>query len=312
MTQILAALTPVILLVAGGALLLQFGFYDDAFRRNVDRLVYWVSVPALIVGKLASQASFDPDAATVAAALLVATVGAVLIGYGVAWLMRLPGPAMGVLVQAGFRGNLAFLALPVVVLSVTDSGFESGHAETLAVLVLAPMMLFYNVAAVFVLELARSRFEWSVLPNLFRSLVSNPILVSCVVGIGLGLAGAHVPEPIDETLTLLGATAAPLALLSLGGTLVVYEVRANLGRAVVGALIKVAFVPLLAWIVGRSLHIDDEGMLVLMVYAAAPTAVASYVMASQLGGDEALAASTLVVSTILSAASLAVALSWAV
>ncbi|MGB5812640.1 MAG: AEC family transporter [Polyangiales bacterium] len=311
MVQVLGALTPIVLLVAGGALLLKLDFYGDRFRRDLDRLVYWVAVPALVVEKLAGATSLDPDAGTITAAFLLATTGAIVVGYLIGWAMRLPGPSLSVLVQAGFRGNLAFLALPVIVLAVADSRFDPEHVETQAILVLAPAMLFYNVVAVLVLELGRSRIDWSALPRMARSIATNPILVSCVVGIALGLSGLALPAPLDETLSLLGATAAPLALLSLGGTLVVYEVHANLVRAVAGALIKVGVLPVLAWLSGRWFGLDDEGMLVLMVYASAPTAVASYVMASQLGGNEALAASSLVISTLLCAGSLAVALSWA-
>lgn len=312
MLQVLASLTPIVLLVLCGMLLLRFDFYDDAFRRNLDRLVYWVSVPALIIAKLAGRTPLQLDAAPISGALLVATVGAIVLGYLIAWAMKLPSPAVGVFVQAGFRGNLAFVALPVVVLAATGSRFDPVQIETRAVLVLASMMLFYNITGVLVLELARSRFEWRVIPSLARSVATNPILISCVVGIVLGLSGRVLPGPLDETLNLLGATAAPVALLSLGGTLVVYEVRDNIRPATIAATIKVAVVPLLAWLAGGAFGLDDEGMLVLMVYASAPTGVASYVMASQLGGDEALAASALVVTTVLCVVSLGVALSWSV
>ncbi|MEM7138980.1 MAG: AEC family transporter [Myxococcota bacterium] len=312
MEQVLASLTPIVLLVLCGALLLRFGFFDDAFRRNLDRLVYWIAVPALVVAKLAKAAAFDPDAAKITGAMLVASVGAMGVGYFLAWMMRLPGAAAGVLVQAGFRGNLAFVGLPVIVLAASDGAFDSAHTETQAILVLAPLMLFYNVVAIFVLELARQRISWSVVPRLARSVSTNPILISCVVGTALGFSGITLPGPVAETLDIVGATAAPLALLSLGGTLVVYEVRENLLPAFAGALIKVAIVPVFASLSGRALGLDSEGMLVLMVYAAAPTSVASYVMAAQLGGDEALAASSLVLTTVLSVFSLGVALSWAI
>ncbi|MEM9731654.1 MAG: AEC family transporter [Myxococcota bacterium] len=312
MVQVLTSLFPIVSLVLCGMLLLRFEFYDETFRRNVDRLVYWVSVPALVVVKLGGRAPLNFDAAPITGAFLIATLGAMVVAYLLAWSMKLPGPSLGVFVQAGFRSNLAFLALPVIVLAADGAHLDPQHVESQAVLVLAPMMLFYNVVSVFVLELARSRIEWRVVPILARSVATNPILLSCVVGIGIGLSGFALPGPVDDTLDLLGATAAPLALLSLGGTLVVYEVRDNLRLAVLAALVKVAVLPVLAWLTGRAFDLDNEGMLILMVYASAPTAVASYIVASQLGGDEALAASTLVVTTALCVVSLAVALSWSV
>ena len=309
MHQVIASLTPILLLVGGGALLLRAGFYSDVFRRDLDRFVYWVALPGLIVDKLSGGSPLDPDAAVITGALVLATGGAIAIGALLAWGLRLPRPAFGVFVQAGFRGNLAFMGLPVVILAASGAGHEAGSVETQAVLVLAPMMLLYNVTAVIVLELARQHLSWGVLPKLLKSLAANPLIISCLVGFAFGFSGVRLPSPLHETLHLLGATAAPLALLSLGGSLVVYKLSDHLGRAFGGTLVKVAVLPVLAWLSGRWMALDTEGMLVLMVFASTPTAVASYVLTGQLDGDEGLAASSIVLSTLLSAISLGVALS---
>ena len=311
MSQVLASLIPIVLLVTAGATLLALGFYTDSFRRDMDRFVYWVAVPGLIVGKLASGSPLDPRAGLTTGAFVLTTAGAIIVGYLVAWLMRLPSTSLGVFVQSGFRGNLALMGLPVILLASPQSGFDSNEVETQAMLVLAPMILFYNAAAVIVLQLARHSLTLRVLPELGRGLVTNPLILSCLVGFTLGVGGLRIPAPLKEVLVSLGMTAAPLALLSLGGSLVVYKVRDHIGLAAVGALVKLAVVPLLAWGIGTWLEVDPIGMLVLMVYSAAPTAVASYVMSTQLGGDDGLAASSIVVSTVLSAGSLAFALTWA-
>lgn len=311
MSHVLASLIPIILLVTAGAALLGLGFYTDAFRRDLDRFVYWVAVPGLIIGKLASGSPLDPRAGLTTGALLLATAGAIVAGYFVAWLMRLPSNSLGVFVQSGFRGNLALMGLPVLVIAASQSGFDPNEVETQAMLVLAPMILVYNVAAVLVLELARHSLTLRVLPELGRGLIRNPLILSCLVGFTLGVGGVRIPVPLNDALVSVGMTAAPLALLSLGGSLVVYKVQDHIGLAAVGALVKLAIVPLLAWGIGTWLEVDPIGMLVLMVYSAAPTAVASYVMSTQLGGDDGLAASSIVVSTVLSAGSLAFALTWA-
>ena len=59
---------------------------------------------------------------------------------------------------------------------------------------------------------------------------------------------------------------------------------------------------LLNWI-----PLSPEARLVALVMAACPSAVASYVMAQQLGADEDVAAGTVVVSTVFAAVALPVA-----
>jgi predicted permease len=110
------------------------------------------------------------------------------------------------------------------------------------------------------------------------------------------------------TLDLVAQPSATLALLSLGGAMVVHPVHGKLGLAVGGAILKCAVVPLIAYACCELLGIHGVDRTIVLVFAATPTAVASYVLATQLGGDEPLAAAGIVVSTILSAASLAVAL----
>ena len=69
--------------------------------------------------------------------------------------------------------------------------------------------------------------------------------------------------------------------------------------------------PLVGWVVAAALGISGVERLLILVALACPTAVASYTMAEAMGGDEALAAQTVVGSTVGSAAVLALLLAWA-
>lgn len=308
MLRIVASLAPIIVLVTLGAALLRFRFYGNEFRQQLDRLVYWVCLPALFIDKLAMQPR-DPSAAGATLAVLAAaTLVAIAMGYGLAAALRLPPAQRGVFVQGGYRGNLAFVGLPVLLLVETPA---AERLQTEALLVIGPSVIFYNVSAVLVLELARRPLALRALPGLLRSVAMNPLLLGCVLGMALGQLGVAWPRPVTQVLQLLGAPAGPLALLSLGGTLVVHPIGHRLGIATIAALVKVALVPLIAWALGTWMGLDRESLFIALVFASTPTAVASFVMARQMAGDERLAAAIVVLTTLLSTISLAVALTFA-
>lgn len=311
MLRIAAALLPIIALVGLGAALLRFGFYDAEFRRRLDRLVYWVCLPALLIGKLSTHPLGADTLGTPLLTYLLATGGTIVVGYLGAWLLALGAPQRGVLVQGGFRGNLAFVGLPVLLLA-SQSASRGEAIAAQGLLLLAPLVLIYNLVAVTILELERSQLRWAVLPRLAKSVALNPLVLACAVGLLLGNVAIPLPPPVLRALELLGAPAAPLALLSLGGTLIVYPIGSQRRATAAGVLLKLVVAPTLAWAIGSALMLGPQAQFIVMVFASTPTAVASYVMAAQLGGDESLAASIVVLTTLLSCASLGVALTFAV
>jgi hypothetical protein len=71
------------------------------------------------------------------------------------------------------------------------------------------------------------------------------------------------------------------------------------------AVIKLSVGPVVGYFAAGWLGVGRVETAVALIMLACPTAVASYVLTEQLGGDSALSAGAVVVSTILSIASLA-------
>ena len=143
---------------------------------------------------------------------------------------------------------------------------------------------------------------------MLKSLATNPLLIACVLGLTLQHFGVALPVSVVSTLDLLGRPAAPLALISLGGALVSYPVGKHFGVAAVSSALKCAGTPALAWVIAGWLGLSAADREIVLILAATPTAVASYVLATQLKGDAGLAATTIVLSTLLSGLSLGVVL----
>jgi len=304
--QILNTLAPVFLMIAVGAVLQQTKFVSPNFLKEANRVTYWLGLPALLFTQLAGSFHQSDGAGLMLTGMLAGTLLVILAGYGVAWLLGVPGVSAGTFVQGGFRGNLAFVGLPII-FSLPDSPLAWGvSARTAAVLTVAPMMVFYNIGGVVVLLLSQHRLGWSMVKPFVKQLATTPPLLATVAGIGWALAGWTMPPFVDKTLSALGEMALPLGLLGVGGSLVTVKLGAHWRRPLASALVKTILSPVLGWLAGRALGLGDAELKMVLILMACPTAIISYTMALELKGDEALASGAISLSVLTSVVSLAV------
>ena len=303
---ILNTLAPVFLLIALGAGLQASKFLSGGFLREANRVTYYLGLPALLFTQLAGSVQQVGGAKLMLGAMLLATVGVMAAGYAVARLMGVPGTAAGTFVQGAFRGNLAFVGLPIIY-AMPDVTLNGGMSLRIAaVLTVAPMMVFFNVAGVIVLLLSQHRAGWTMVGPVLKQLATTPPLVASLAGIGCALAGWELPAAVSKTFGSLGEMALPLGLLGVGGTLVTVKLGDAWRTPLAVALLKTAAAPALGWMVGRWWGLGPVELNAMMILLATPTAVVSFTMAAELKGDEALAAGAIVLSTLTSMVTLAV------
>lgn len=200
----------------------------------------------------------------------------------------------GVMAQGMFRGNYVLLGMPLI-----ESLF--GAAGTgLAALMIAINIPIYNVLSVIFLELYAGG-EINV-RKMVKDIVTNPLIDATVVG----LIAKAVHLPIDafpaaaSALKSLSGVATPLCLFILGASFAPAGIRGYARSLWITVAFKLLVIPGLALAAAAALGIRGVGLAVVMISFGAPTAVNSYTMARELGGDGELAASIVVVDTALS------------
>lgn len=300
MLTIVTILAPVFLIVLLGWVLALTGFLSHAALAEINRLSYWFGLPALLFHRLATASPEFSAVGGLLAALTGATLLGIMAGGVCAATLGLPRVAVGTFIQGVFRGNLAFIGLPVVLYAFAGSPGSEAGAESRALLAFGPTVVLYNVLAVAVL-LAPSA-QGGLGPAVARAaygMVSNPILIACVAGVAYSLSGLGMPGVVGRTLSAIGQMALPLALVCIGGALYWTRVRGHLRRAGLAALLKVSVLPALGLALAWWLGLSPEHTRIVGILLACPTASASYLLASQLGGDGGLASSIVVLSTLL-------------
>ncbi|MBS0662615.1 MAG: AEC family transporter [Verrucomicrobia bacterium] len=309
--QILNILAPVFLMIGLGAWLQRSGFVSPDFLKEANRVTYWLGLPALVFSQLASSVHELGGAQRVLVVMFAATGLSIAAGYLGAVLLRVPGGVVGTFVQASFRGNLAFVGLPIIY-SFPDQPVASGVSlRTAAIVTVAPMMVFYNVAGVVVLLVSQHRFGWAMLKPLVRQLATNPPLLATVAGLTFAFAGWSLLPALDKTFTALGEMALPLGLLGVGGSLALASAGKGWRLPFSCAVIKTLVTPLLGWAVAAACGLAGLELKTVLILLACPTAVVSYTIALELKGDGNLASGAIVASVLTSLVSLALVIALA-
>lgn len=303
--NVVNAIGPVMLLIVLGFVLFKTGKLSGDMVRKLNWMNFWLALPALLIIKISAE---PPNFSSAGRAGLLVGAGALVslvLALPFVWGMRLRGPQLGAFLNASFRGNLAFLALPVVIWST--SGSDAQAVGQLGALVLGVVVPFYNLFSVTVLLIGRDEFGWKAIPLVLWRTLTNPLLFACAIGLALAWLEWPLGPLLGRTLQAMADLALPAALLCIGAVIAEMGIRGRLKAAIAASAVKSALTPLIGYLVARSQNLNDHEMLVTVLFLAAPSAVAGYVMAQQMGADESLAASSVMLSTIVSLFSMATA-----
>lgn len=302
---ILNTLAPVFLLVALGAVMQRSGFVSASFLKEANRVTYWLGLPALLFSQLASSFHDAGGAKVMLGVMFGATVLSIGVGYLVAWALRVPEKAAGTFVQGAFRGNLAFVGLPII-FTLPDTPLPGGlTARAAAIITVAPMMVFYNIAGVVVLLLSHHPISWKMVWPFLKQLATTPPLLATLAGVAFALMQWKLPSSVDKTFASLGEMALPLGLLGVGGSIITANLGGAWQRPLASALVKTLVSPLLGWGVGHWMGLGALELKMVMILMACPTAIVSYTMAIEMKGDEAIASGAIVLSVLTSVLTLA-------
>ncbi len=296
MLQIILVILPVFLLIFLGQVCRRRAFPGDGFWAPAERLTYFLLIPALLVITLAeadfSRLTVLPVALGTAAAILVMTVLALALRP---WL-GIDGPAFTSFYQGVVRIN-TYVGLSVAFGLWGEAGLAA------SAVVLGAIVPLVNVTSIFIL----ARYGTAAQPTvagILRRVVTNPLILACLVGAFLNLAGIGPPPVIGDMLRILGRAALPLGLLAVGAALDLDAARQGKGVSGLASLLKLAGLPALAYGLGLAFGAEGVALSVGVLFAALPTATSGYILARQLGGDAGFMANLCTLQTLLALVSL--------
>lgn len=266
---------PLFGLICLGFALARLGLPGPGFWPAAERLNYILLFPALLVASLAEAPVRDPALLRLGGA----AVTTILIAAAVMALARRVRPVaparFGPALQGVIRFN-TYLGLAVTKALAGGIGLER------AAVLLAVAVPLVNLLSILALSDAGA---WRQPRRLVATVAKNPLILACAAGAVLALSGVGLPFGTRAFLDLLAAASLPLGLLCVGAALQPEALGRDLAALAGNGALRLLAMPALAAAVGAGFGLQGAEALVLVIFAAIPTAPTAYVLTRQLGGD---------------------------
>lgn len=196
----------------------------------------------------------------------------------------------GAMIQALFRSNIVLMGLPIAI-----NLFGKGNVTSVAV-VLMFVVPVYNVVAVVIFE--KFRGGTADVKSIIKGVFTNPLIIGGIVALVVMALGITIPDIVHKTVVSLSDATTPIAMVLLGASLNLSSFEADKAKVAVCVIGKLIIFP--AFGIGGAVLLGIRGvdLVAIVLMAATPTALASFAMASSMGGNGKLAGEAVVISTI--------------
>ena len=202
-----------------------------------------------------------------------------------------------------FQGAIRFNTY--IGFAVVDSLLGS-QALILSVIVVAIVIPTVNVISVLVLHyFSEEKIKMSMLNTLF-SLLKNPLIFGCIVGIAMNILSFPTPQVLSITLSLIGSLLLPLGLMCIGAALVFSNFNSSSKLIILSSFFKFFVYPLIGFCACLLFGLDQLTTQVVTIMCALPTASAAYILSKKMGGDFQLMARITTAQTLMSVISLTI------
>jgi len=274
------AFVPAFGLLALGALLKRYLVPDDAVWAGIEKLIFWVLLPALLVAAIGSVKLGELPVLGMMTAIWTALAIGTLAALAIARRFAQPHPSMTSVLMGGIRFNNligfavagALFGLPGIALGAVATGL------------IVPFVQFVTNTA-FAAGGGRRFQPLAVLRLAFL----NPLMLACLVGFAVAWAGG-LPPGVKPLMESLGRASVALGLLAVGAALSIGAMADRVALQLVTTALKLIVMPGLTLIFCLWLALDPLSTAMAVLFMALPTAATSYVMARAMGGDAALMA----------------------
>lgn len=294
----LNATVPIFFLILLGMFLRRIQLMDDAFTARLNTLVFRVCLPALLFHDMyRTDYRTNWNTAYVVYCAL-ATLASILICTGVSYLLK-DRSVQGEFIQTSYRSSATILGIAVVQ--------NLYHNVGMAPLMVIGAVPIYNIAAVIILEMYRpdrGKLDAMLLRKTLHGILTNPIILSILLGFAWSLLRLPLPTIGDTTVDYVGRCATPLGIIAMGASFQWEKARQSAGPALVSTFIKLFGLCALFLPLGVYLGFRNDLLVAALVMCGSSTTISCFVMAKGMGHKGDLTISTVMLTTLLSAFSL--------
>lgn len=305
---ILDALIPVVILIGAGFVIGKLGWVRATSIKDVSNLAFMLLAPALLFRSMTkvhlAELDFKPVVVYFFAIWIVFL--AVMIKHGF-------NRRAAVMALSATFSNILMIGVPLIGLAYGEVGLVTLLAlmsvHSLIMLTMVTSLIEFTIVAEQSRNTSNAQGASSRFAKLYRTgatmgkaakaTILHPVPLPILCGLAFGMTGWQLPSVIDNSLSLLGQSFPPVALVLVGITLAfssgLRHMRTSLGIALTKNLLH----PLVLLILGLTLGLSGLSFKVMLLASALPIGANVYLFALRYQVAEEEVTASVALSTVL-------------
>ena len=294
----LNATLPIFLIMVLGWFLMRIGLFNKEFNKVADKYVFKVALPVLLFKDIATADIRSDFNLTFVLFCMVTTTIMFLAIWRLSYIFIKDKTQVGAFAQASARGSAAVLGIAFINNIYGNSG--------MAPLMIVSAVPLYNILSVIILTFSSSAKDSknSNIKKACINVVKNPIIIGIFLGLPFSIFGINIPAIPLKVVTSIAQTATPIALLVVGAGFEGAKAIKKIKLTSIATFIKLVLLPLIFFPFAIAFGFRGSELVAILVMLGSPTTVTCYIMAKNMGNDEVLSSSIVVMATLLSSVTL--------
>ena len=286
------AVLPSMIYLLIGITLRLCGVIDDKDVKRFTRMVFIALYPFMMFDNLYGKNIGD----NLDIKLMAYALGFTLVQLAVSCLfvcrIEPDNYDRGAMIQALYRSNFVLMGFPIAI-----NLFGKGNITPVAIILMLIVPL-YNASAVVLFETFRGgKVDFK---DMLLRILTNPIIDGGIAAGIVMLIGITIPHPVEQAVSALSDCTSPIALILLGAGLNFRDFGSDRKKIAICTAGKLVFFPAFGISGAVLLGFNSVPLIALTLLVSAPDALASYAMASSMGGNGRLAGELVVFTTLIS------------
>lgn len=281
----LNAVIPTFLLIFTGALADKY--FPKLDLGTLTKLSIYFLIPALILNALAKTSLSFSDAGLLSLAYIVYLLILGAIAYFAS--KGFSRTVAGAIIVSTVFGNTGNMGLPINKFAYGEAGLER-----------AVVLLVISLIIMFVVGPTVLSGKTDSIKKRFIDAIKLPPIWASLAGILINVLNLPIPQSIDRSITLLGAGAIPILLISLGIQMKRSWTWKIDGSALSTTGLRLLVGPIVAYFVAKALGLATLDLKILVLSATMPAAVTMFIVALEVKGAYETVAKSVVATTIAS------------
>lgn len=296
----LNATLPIFLIMVLGWFLMRIGLFNKEFNKVADKYVFKVALPVLLFKDIATADIRSDFNLTFVLFCMITTTIMFLAIWGLSYIFIKDKTQVGAFAQASARGSAAVLGIAFISNIYGNSG--------MAPLMIVSAVPLYNILSVIILtfsaDMGKGVNKGENIKKACLNVVKNPIIIGIFFGLPFSILDISIPQIPLKAVTSIAQTATPIALLVVGAGFEGAKAIKKIKLTAIATFIKLVLLPLIFFPFAIAFGFRGSELVAILIMLGSPTTVTCYIMAKNMGNDEVLSSSIVVMATLLSSVTL--------